>query len=486
LDGNGNIFLDEEVPAGAVEFQRSQPTSLSFAPASPGYSSIDSPQSVKIQNIGNANLTGTALSVSLNWDLVAGSGTPEDCTAGFSLAPGAECNLNISFEPTEGGPLIGAVTLEDDALNAAAATQSIPLSGTGAAPSIASLSANYGALYAVITLTGTNFGTSQGARTVTFNGASAAAYAWSNTSITVAVPGNATSGNVLVSANGEASNGAPFTVEPQPSIAGINPTSGPAGTVVTISGQNLLDAEGRGTVYLNALHLPILNPSSSSIQVVIPASANSGAFDVHINGVGRYTPPFTIPGTSAVPEITSFSPNYGAFGSTMTLMGTNFGVVQGSSSVLFTGLVPFEGGTTYALTTVVPTAWSNTSITLNVPYSAIGIDLLPNLDNFAVRVVNGEGAQLSNAANFFVEPRPSLTGINPTSGPAGTMVTISGQNLLDAGGHGKVWFGNVNAPIVSQSSTSVQVEVPIGATTGPIDVHVNGVGSYTPTFTVVN
>ena len=101
---------------------------------------------------------------------------------------------------------------------------------------------------------------------------------------------------MVVTAGGLSSNGVPFTVEPHPSVTGISPTSGPAGTMVTISGQNLLDAEGNGVVWFGGVSLPILNPSNTSLQVDIPAGAASGIFDVHINGVGNYTSTFTVAG----------------------------------------------------------------------------------------------------------------------------------------------------------------------------------------------
>src|SRR6266404_5580157 len=72
------------------------------------------------------------------------------------------------------------------------------------APTITSLSQTSGAVGAAITTTGTNFGTTQGASTVTFNGtAAAAASAWSTTSITVLVPVGATTGNVVVTVGGQ-------------------------------------------------------------------------------------------------------------------------------------------------------------------------------------------------------------------------------------------------------------------------------------------
>jgi hypothetical protein len=83
-----------------------------------------------------------------------------------------------------------------------------------------------------------------------------------------------------------------------------------------------------------------------------------------------------------------------------------------------------------------------------------------------------------------VEPTASITGISPSSGPPGTLATISGQNLLDGGGNGVVWFGGKSLPILNPSSTSLQVAVPAGAATGTFDVQCNGIGNYTPIFTV--
>jgi hypothetical protein len=325
-------------------------------------------------------------------------------------------------------------------------------------PQISGVSANYGAYYATITLTGTNFGAIQGVSTVTFNGAPATVSSWDSVSITVTVPYHATTGNLTVTVNGQSSKGVPFTLEPYPTISGISPTSGPPGTVVTISGQNLLDAEGHGTIYFGGVSLPILNPSNTSLQIAIPSGATSGSFDVHVNGVGTYTSAFTV---TSSPEISSVSANYGAPYASITLAGTNFGASQGASTVTFNRVAATVN------------TWSNTAISVSVPYHA-------STGGLVVTVAG----QSSNGVPFTVEPYPSITGISPTSGPPGTVVTISGQNLLDAEGHGLVWFSGVSLPILNPSDTSLQVVVPAGAVTGTFDVHINGVGNYTSVFIV--
>src|SRR5246500_2499497 len=56
------------------------------------------------------------------------------------------------------------------------------------------------------------FGSTQGTSTVTFNGTAATVTSWSATSIATSVPTGATTGNVVVTVGGVASNGVSFTV----------------------------------------------------------------------------------------------------------------------------------------------------------------------------------------------------------------------------------------------------------------------------------
>jgi len=59
-----------------------------------------------------------------------------------------------------------------------------------------------------------------------------------------------------------------------------------------------------------------------------------------------------------------------------------------------------------------------------------------------------------------------ISAISPTSGPVGTPVTITGQQLLP-----QVAFQGVAAPLNTFSPTSITTTVPPGATTGPITVY---------------
>ena len=84
--------------------------------------------------------------------------------------------------------------------------------GGGTSPTITGLSPNSGAVGASVTISGNYFGASQGSSTVTFNGTAATPTSWSNTSIVTPVPSGATSGYVVVTVGGVASNSVNFTV----------------------------------------------------------------------------------------------------------------------------------------------------------------------------------------------------------------------------------------------------------------------------------
>ena len=124
------------------------------------------------------------------------------------------------------------------------------------APQISSVSPNYGAPAALIEISGSNFGATQGDGIVTVGGAPSHVVSWSNIMIAIQVPSKAATGSIVVTANGAASNGEAFTFYPYPAITGISPASGPAGTPVTITGTGLLDGGGNGAVTFNGTPQP--------------------------------------------------------------------------------------------------------------------------------------------------------------------------------------------------------------------------------------
>src|SRR5580700_10711925 len=125
-----------------------------------------------------------------------------------------------------------------------------PAGATAAAPTITSLTPSTGAVGASVTIAGTNFGSPQGSSTVKFNGTTATVVSWGTTSIVATVPTGATTGNVVVTVSGVASNGKSFTVVSAPSITSLSPTSGAVGASVTITGTSFGSTQGTSTVAL--------------------------------------------------------------------------------------------------------------------------------------------------------------------------------------------------------------------------------------------
>ena len=136
VDGVANLFFTDaatntlNVVAPAI----SSP-SLSFADTKVGSTSTDSPQTVKVQNLGNAPLTFTTPETGNNpsypQNFPVNSVDTNLCTSGSSLAAGGLCDVSVNFGPTEAGSNSGSVVLTDNMLNRVNATQSISVSGTG-------------------------------------------------------------------------------------------------------------------------------------------------------------------------------------------------------------------------------------------------------------------------------------------------------------------------------------------------------------------
>jgi uncharacterized repeat protein (TIGR03803 family) len=146
VDSSGNVYVADSGNNAVKELNLASPPSLSFAGTN--VASQSGPQTVTLQNIGNAPLTfptpgtGENPSVSANFTLDASTTCPEvlSSSSAGTLAAGASCVLAVDFVPTTTGPISGSVVLTDNNLNAnPAATQSIGLSGTGVAP-VASIS----------------------------------------------------------------------------------------------------------------------------------------------------------------------------------------------------------------------------------------------------------------------------------------------------------------------------------------------------------
>ena len=281
---------------------------------------------------------------------------------------------------------------------------------------------------------------------VTFNGVAAAFIVDSDTQITAVVPAGLATGRatVGVAGPGGTATSSAFTVVPVPTIATMNPASGPAGTVVTLTG---IGYSGTVTVAFNGVPSATVkaNAGGTSLTAAVPASATTGPVTVTAAG-GTVTSatPFTV---TYPPAITSFTPATAGAGGVVTITGINFTT---ATEVAFSGVVAAGF-----------TVLSDTQIAATVPVAA---------GSGRISVTNSYGTATS-ATKFTFIPPPAVTGFSPAGGPVGTRVNITGTSFTAPV---SVSFNGIPAVTVTGSGTSVTATVPAGASSGPVSVTTPG------------
>jgi len=230
-----------------------------------------------------------------------------------------------------------------------------------------------------------------------------------------------------------------------PAISTISPTVGPVspvGSPVTINGSGFGTTQSDSIVTIGGFTTTPTSWSDSRIIVPVPRTLMPGFMDVivTVGGTASNAASFLV-----IPVITNDSPASGPVGTSVVVTGTSFGDTQGDSTVTFNG-VP-----------VSPTSWSNTSLTVSAPGSAITGVIVVTVNGFA-----------TNGAPFRV--LPNITAIGPTAGLIGSSVTVSGTTFGQTQGFGGVTFSGVSATVQNWSDSSISVLVPAGATSGNVVV----------------
>jgi hypothetical protein len=238
--------------------------------------------------------------------------------------------------------------------------------------------------------------------------------------------------------------GCSSSTQAAPTVSGFSPASGAVGSSVTVTGTGFT---GATSVKFNGTSASFTVNGDTQVTATVPTGAKTGPISVtNAGGTGTSTASFTVSPVAAAPTISSFSPVSGAAGTSVTVTGANF---TGASFVKFNGAA--------ASFSVV----SDSQVTATVPAGAT---------SGPISVTNSAGTGTS-ASSFTVTTTtagPTITSISPTSGPVGTLVTITGSGLAGAT---SVRFGN-GASVVptSPTDTKITVNVPSGAKTGAITV----------------
>jgi hypothetical protein len=198
------------------------------------------------------------------------------------------------------------------------------------APTVASFLPTSGPSGTTVVLTGTNL---TGATAVKLNGKAAATFTVdSATQITATIAAGSSTGKISVATSaGTGTSAGSFTVTDPPTISSFSPTSGVAGTSVTITGTNFT---GATSVKFNSVSATSFTVNSATqITAVVGNGTTTGKITVATaNGTGTSATNFTI--NPPAPTISNFNPGTGPVGTSVVITGTNF---TGATSVAFNG-----------------------------------------------------------------------------------------------------------------------------------------------------
>jgi large repetitive protein len=420
------------------------------------------------------------------------------------------------------------------------ATTMLP-ADAGAPPSISGFNPGSGSVGTGVTITGANF---LGTTKVKFNSTLAVGFIVdvSGTQITTTVPSGASTGPITVrTSQGTAVSAASFVLTGGPTISGFSPSSGPVGTSVSINGTNLNGATSVTFDGTNAAGFSV-NGSGTQINATVPGGATTGKIKVTTpSGTATSATHFVVT-SSAGPTITSFNPTFGPVGTSVTINGSHF---TGVTQVKFHGVVAsFSFGSDTRVTATVPPGATTGKITLMTPAGSassptafqVVTPTAPHITGFnpnsgsvgtsvritgsgflgttvvrfhgtavssfvvvndgkitttvpsgattgKISVTNPRGTDTSGTS--FHVSGPKITSFSPTTGTAGTVVTIFGSSFT--GVNGVKFNGKSAASFSFVNDGTVTAVVPSGATTGKIKLSTpSGTATSNGNFTVLS
>ena len=297
-----------------------------------------------------------------------------------------------------------------------------------------------------------------------------------------------------------------FAPASTPLLTSISPTSGGVGTTLTISGSGFSD-HPISIVLIGHDSCPVVSSTGTQIVCTVPAhTAYNAPVQVLFSDVGYAEGSLVFQQLLFIDHISVSSGSY-AGGTYSTLYGNGFSPVL-SDNVLLIGNQPaiIIAASYSELTFITPApAFSILStphavnMQLNVTgyyyanynypdlivYSAYPIlgDTNPPKVTVSTTALTGNtlGQQpaTATAATFAYDSTltPSLASVTPTSGPTGTLLTITGSGFGATISNSSVYIANLPCPVTTWSDTSAVCtvgEVPAG--TYPVDLYIGNEG----------
>src|SRR5256712_500980 len=242
----------------------------------------------------------------------------------------------------------------------------------------------------------------------------------------------------------------------------LNPTSGPAGTILTVTGKNFASNSAVTILYDNNTittePATVTTDSTGSFtgSITVPSSSGAGPHTVKATDASNHpaSAQFSVM-TTPVATI-SLNPTSGPTGTAVNISGSNFAANSGIT-------ISYDNNA-IATNPVIITTDSTGSFTgsITVPSSIAGL-----------HTVSAQDASANSASAQFTVTTPAIT-LNPTSGPTGTTVNISGNNFVANSGIAISYDNNA----VTTTPTTV-TSISTGSFTGSIIVPSSGAGPHT-------
>jgi RHS repeat-associated protein len=516
--GSGNtlaIFYAENIAPGANTITVSDTASAPLRFAALEYAGVATVNSLDVvasaignsttPNSGNATTTG-------NGDLLLGAilsangatyaaGTDYTAEEYVPTAPNTTLIVEDSRQSLD-GPAVASATLAASDFWAAALASFRPASaGVGVAPTITGLNPETGTSGTVVTIAGSNFGATQGTSTVKFNGITATPTSWGAGSIAVPAPTGVTTGYVVVTVGGIASNGVTFAVTSGGGGGGPHPWSHVQSTARNAGGRRNALAFGSANLAGDLIIAEVDWPSGSNFTSISDSRGNTYiqiGTEHTSTGVGiksrLYYAKNIAAGSNTVTTVVSGFPAY------HELYLHEYSGVD-TSNPLDSFSENANNGTSFTSGNLTTTGNNELLYGVEIDSSqaaaASGWTTRSTLDGNVAAEMNASapgnyaftgtssGSFLAWVAAFKAMGGPSITSLSPTSGTTGTSVTITGTNFGSTQGSSTVTFNGTNATPTSWSTTQIKAPVPNGASSGNVVVTVGGQSSTgTHTFTV--
>ena len=311
-------------------------------------------------------LAGAAVTITgSGFGAVQGTSTLKFGAAAAAITSWSDTAIVCTVPTMSPGTVTVTVTVGGQTSNAFAFTVDAP---AAPAPLMAGVTPSHALAGAAVTITGSGFGATPGASMVLFGGSVASITSWSDTAIVCTVPtmspGTVT---ITVTVGGQTSNAFAFTVDAPagaPQITGLTPPHGLPGASVVVTGSGFGLVQGASTVSFGTSVGAVTSWSATSIACTVPDMAGgTTTVSVTVGGLASNAVPFTVDGAATLPRVSGITPNHGRQGATVTIAGSDFGPLQGASTVKF-------GSTVAAVT-----SWSASSIVCTIPAVSPGRQL---------------------------------------------------------------------------------------------------------------